>query len=54
MRAHKFTLFAGCHQFHLQDEAASGDLSAAWDEEANGRLLAVAPGTVGVGTVGNM
>jgi len=50
----RFNLFADYFQFYLQDEAASGDLSAAWTEEAVARLLAVAPGTVGIGTVRNM
>lgn len=53
MRSLNFSLFADYFQFYLQDEAASGDLSQSWDEEATGRLLAVAPGTIGVGTVRN-
>jgi hypothetical protein len=54
MQTHKFDLFADFFQFYLQDEAATGDLSNGWDAEAVERLLAVAPGTVGVGTVRNM
>jgi len=49
-----FTLFADYFQFYLQDEAVDNNLSDAWTEEAVARLLAVAPGTVGVGTVRNM
>lgn len=49
-----FNLFADYFQFYLQDEAANGDLSDAWTEEAVARLLAVAPGAVGIGTVRNM
>jgi hypothetical protein len=50
---HAFTLLADYFQFYLQDEAASGDLSAAWTPDAVDRLLAVAPGVIGVGTVRN-
>ncbi len=53
MTAHRFTLFADYHQFYVQDEAISGDLSDAWGPDATRRLLAVAPGVVGVGTVRN-
>ena len=49
-----FNLFADYFQFYLQDEAVDGDLSDSWTDEAVTRLLAVAPGTVGVGTVRNM
>jgi hypothetical protein len=51
---HNFNLFADYFQFYLQDEASSGDLSDAWNDDSVARLLAVAPGTVGVGTVRNM
>jgi hypothetical protein len=54
MRSFNFSLFADYFQLYLQDEAASGDLSQSWDEEATERLLAIAPGTIGVGTVRNM
>jgi hypothetical protein len=47
-------LFADYFQFYPQDESAEGDLSDSWTDEATDRLLAVAPGTVGVGTVRNM
>ncbi|WCM92350.1 hypothetical protein M5C99_18625 [Acidovorax sp. NCPPB 2350] len=50
---HHLTLFADYHQFYLQDEAAEGDLSSAWDEAASHRMLAVAAGVVGFGTVRN-
>ena len=49
-----FNLFADYFQFYLQDEAVDGDFSDAWTHEAVTRLLAVAPGAVGVGTVRNM
>lgn len=49
-----FNLFADYFQFYLQDEAVDGDLSDSWNDEAVVRLLAVAPGTIGVGTVRNM
>jgi hypothetical protein len=54
MTAHRFALFADYHQFYLQDEHANGDLSAAWTPEAVDRLLAIAPGVIGVGTATDM
>ncbi|MCC8983399.1 hypothetical protein [Bradyrhizobium acaciae] len=54
MRSFELSLFADYFQFYIQDEPASGDLSAAWTEETTDRLLAIAPGTVGIRTVRNM
>jgi hypothetical protein len=54
MNPTRLNLFADYFQFYLQDESAEGDLSDYWTEEATDRLLAVAPGAVGVGTVRNM
>jgi len=54
VRQARLVLFADYFQFYIQDEEAVGDLSNSWSEEAVARLLAVAPGTVGVGTVRNM
>lgn len=54
MRSLKFELFADYFKFYLQDEAANGDLSDSWSDEAVARLLVVAPGIVGIGTVRNM
>jgi hypothetical protein len=51
MRVFEYQLFADYFQFYLQDERVGGDLSESWVEEAVSRLLAVAPGAVGVGTV---
>jgi len=53
MHRRELNIFADFHQFYLQDEPASGDLSESWTDEAVNRLLATAPGTVGVGTVTN-
>jgi len=53
MKSFELSLFADCFQFYIQDEAATGDLSQAWNEEATDRLLAIAPGTVGIGTARN-
>ncbi len=53
MRAIQLQLFADYFQFYLQDEAVKGDLSDSWTKEATARMLAVAPGTVGVGTARN-
>lgn len=50
----EFKLFADYHQFYLQDESAVGDLSESWTQEATDRLLAVAAGTIGVGTARQM
>jgi hypothetical protein len=54
MRRYELTLFADYHQFYIQDEKADGDLSEAWTDAAVERLLAVGPGTVGLGTVRNV
>lgn len=54
MQTHQLTLFADYHQFYLQDEATSGGLAQAWIPEAIERMLAVADGVVGFGTLRNM
>jgi hypothetical protein len=54
MRRFEYKLFADYFQFYLQDESMDGNLGDSWTAEAVTRLLAVAPGTVGVGTVRNM
>jgi len=51
---YEFELFADYHQFYLQDEEADGNLSNSWTEQATKDLLALAPGTIGVGTVRDM
>jgi hypothetical protein len=53
-RRFEFKLFADYYQFYLQDENTGGDLSESWTTEAVDRLLAIAPQTIGVGTVRNM
>ena len=53
-REFELDLFADYFQFYLQDEDAEGDLSDSWTQEAVDRLLALAPGTIGVGTVRNV
>lgn len=53
MSCYELTLFADYHQFYIQDENVDGNLSEAWSDEAVERLLAVAPGTVVIGTVRN-
>lgn len=50
---YEFELFADYYQFYLQDEQVDGNLSDSWTDEAVDRLLAIAPGTIGVGTVRN-
>ena len=54
MIPYELVLFADYHQFYIQDENVNGDLSDAWTDEAVERLLALAPGTVGIGTVRNV
>jgi hypothetical protein len=54
MRRFEYSLVADYFQFYLQDESVEGDLSDSWTKDAVDRLLAVAPGTIGVGTVRNM
>lgn len=54
MPEYHYELFADYFQFYLQDEQAEGDLSNSWTPEAVKILLALAPGTIGVGTVRNM
>ena len=55
MKKYSFQIFADYFQFYLQDdEIGKGDLSNAWSQEAIDRLLALAPYSVGIGTVRNM
>ena len=54
MRSMQLSLFADYFQFYIQDEAVTGDLSQSWNDDATDRLLAIAPGTIGIGTVRNM
>ena len=53
MQRRDLELFADYYQFYIQDEPVSGDLSDAWTDKAVERLLALAPGTVGIGTASN-
>jgi len=53
MRSIQLSLFADYFQFYIQDEAVTGDLSGSWNGDATARLLAVAPGTIGIGTIRN-
>ena len=53
MSLYHLELFADYCQFRIQDERATDKLPDAWTNEAVERLLAVAPGAVGVGTVRN-
>jgi hypothetical protein len=51
MSRYELTLFADYYQFYIQDENVEGQLSDAWTDDAVERLLAIAPGIVGIGTV---
>lgn len=53
MSLYKLTLFADYYQIYIQDENVDGNLADAWTDDAVERLLAIAPGTVGIGTVRN-
>ena len=49
---HELEVFADYNQFYLQDDdSRCGDLSDSWTEEATAQLLALAPRTVGIGTI---
>jgi hypothetical protein len=54
MKSIQLSLFADYFQFYIQDEVVTGDLSQSWNDDATARLLAIAPGTIGIGTVRNM
>jgi hypothetical protein len=54
MKSFELSLFADYFQFYILDEDTTGDLSWSWDEAATARMLAIAPGIIGVGTVRNM
>jgi hypothetical protein len=54
MHARNYTIFADRFQFYIQDEHADANLSNAWSDEAVARLVAVAPGAVGIATARNM
>lgn len=54
MSQYELTLFADYYQFYIQDENVDGNLSDSWTDDAVKRLLAVAPGTVGIGTIRNV
>ena len=54
MLSYRYNLFADYFQFYLQDETVDGDLTDAWTEQTVKNFLALAPGTIGVGTVRNM
>lgn len=54
LNTHEFELFADYFQFYLQDEQVDGNLGDSWDQDAMDRLMALAPGTIGVGTVRNI
>lgn len=51
---HRFTIFADHFQFVLMDENSQDDFSLIWTEEAQNRMLAVAPSAVCPGTVRNV
>lgn len=48
-----YKLFADYFQFYIQDEVVDGNLSNSWTEEAFARMLALAPGAIGIRTVRN-
>lgn len=54
MPEYNYELFADYHQIYLQDAQAVGDLSDSWTAEASENYLAVAPGTIGIGTARDM
>lgn len=48
---HQQEVLADFHQFYIQDETSRSSLADAWTEEATDRMVAVAEGVIGVGTV---
>lgn len=54
MAQYKYELLADYFQFYIQDEDVDVDLSDSWTKEAVDNLLALAPGTIGIGTARNM
>jgi hypothetical protein len=54
MSKYRYELFADYFQFYLQDEHADGNLGDSWTPQATEDRLALAPGTIGVGTARNM
>ena len=53
-QSYKLQVFADYHQFYLLDEQTNFVPPDDWEEQLVTRLLAVAPGIIGVGTVRNM
>ena len=53
-QSYSFNLFADYFQIYLQDERSEGNLGKSWTNEAVNRLLALAPGIIGIGTARNM
>ncbi len=51
MAIHQLELFADYFQFYLKDEDSDSDLNDSWTPAAVDKLLALAPGMIGVGTV---
>lgn len=49
---YQFEVYAGYHQFYLQDQHPAGSSGAAdfWTQEAHERQLAINPGIIGIGT----
>ena len=55
IRVCDYELFADYHQFYLQDDdVTKGSLANSWSNEAVQRMLAVAPYSIGIGTVRDM
>ena len=48
------SVFADYHQFHVLDERAEGNHADSWTPQAFARMLAVASGTLAVGTARNI
>ena len=53
-QAYDLSVFADYSQFYVQDREHPGDFSSAWNEETSGKMLAVLPTALGIGTARNM
>lgn len=54
MCSYEFELFADYFQFYIQDEGVRGIDGDSWSQEATNRMLAIASGAIGIGTVRNV
>jgi hypothetical protein len=54
LASYTLNLFADYYQLHLQDEEEAGDQPDDWGDQLVKKMIAVAPGIIGIGTARNM